>query len=358
MENKIPVQLSKRVTSLRIILISFVIIRHNTIFTSGEPAVTSWIKEFISNGILYGNVALSFIFSGYFLAIKQHDYIDILRRKVRSLIIPYILWIVFYLLIYITLFHTNALHKYSQIIFKMDKWSIKNIVKMTLGYGAYLNTPALAPQMWFIRDLIILSVLYPIFIYLYDFRKKYSIALTLLIITAVGFLYGKGIFHKIGFHPILFFAAGIIFGMYQINFFELADRLKYFDLLVGITILVILNKLHPNFYPCFVPLLRLLSSLFWLKFSKYLIEHERIFSILKKLSAYSFFIYAVHFKIMVLAVQKIFYLAPDYIYNTEWGSMLMYIFAPLLTLGISLLTGIGVKKISPKFFSIITGGRT
>lgn len=358
MENTIPIQLSKRVTALRIILISFVIIRHNTIFTLGEPAVTSWIKEFFSNGMLYGNVALSFIFSGYFLAIKKHNYIDIVKRKFCSLIIPYILWTLFYFLVYIVLFHTNALHKYSQAIFKMDKWSLKNVVKMALGYGAYLNTPALAPQLWFIRDLIIFSVIYPVFMYLYDFRKKYCIAFTLTIITAMGFLYGKGLHCiRIGFYPILFFAAGIIFGMYKINFFELTDKLKYLDLVAGISILVIMNKVRPNLYPCFVPLLRFLSSLFWLKFSKYLVEHEKIFSKLKKLSVYSFFIYAVHFKILVLAIQKIFYLVPGSVYSTGGGSMLMYILAPVLTFGISLFLGIGVKKVAPKFFSIITGGR-
>lgn len=359
MENKIPIQLSKRVTSLRIILIFFVIVQHTTVFSPEEQFFTFWIKEFISNGMLYGNVALSFIFSGYFLAIKQHNYIDILKRKIRSLIIPYILWMLFYFLVYIILFHTNALHKYSQTIFKMDKWSLKNIVKIFLGYGAYLNTPTLAPQMWFIRDLIILSVLYPVFMYLYDFRKKYCIAFTLTIITAMGFLYGKGIFHKMGFYPIFFFSAGIIFGMYKINFFELADKLKYLDLLAGIIILVILNKLQSNIYPCFTPLLRFFSSLFWLKFSKYLIAHEKIFLALKKLSAYSFFIFAVHFKILVLAVQKIFSLSPDCIHNSGiFFNILMYIFAPLLTFGISLLIGIGVKKITPKFYSIITGGRT
>lgn len=360
MSDIVSVQTSKRVTALRIILIFLVIVRHNTVIIKDEPFITSWIKDFISNGLFYGNVALSFIFAGYFLSIKKHSYFSVVKRKFHSLVIPYVFWMVFYFLIYLIMFYIPRLHNIAKVFLKIDKWEDFNFdifVKIFIGYNNYYNLPNLAGQMWFLRDLIILSLMYPVIQYIFDFRKKYCVAFTLCIVVVIGFIFNKSIYYRLGLYPILFFSIGIICGLYKIEFFEIADKLRFLDLLVGIIILVSLNRINPQYIPCCVPLLRFISSLFWLKFSKILVENEKFYNPLKKLSAYSFFIYAIHYRLMVYIIQKIGSHIPEFIFNSGVFSIFWYVFAPILTLALSGSIGIAVKKIFPRFFSFITGGR-
>jgi len=78
------------------------------------------------------------------------------------------------------------------------------------------------------------------------------------------------------------------------------------------------------------------------------IEESKFFDIF----TFSFFIFAFHIP-MLTFVRKILFKFG----NTEFISFTIYIFAPLIVISASLLTGFFLKKTIPNFYKIISGGR-
>ena len=93
--------LSKRINSLRFLLIVFVVFIHNnpiTVNFSGGvetyiiPIYVKIIRELISNIIARIAVPLFFLISSYLLYSKESKFIPVLKKKSRSILLPYIIW--------------------------------------------------------------------------------------------------------------------------------------------------------------------------------------------------------------------------------------------------------------------------
>ena len=107
----IPEEISKRITSLRFLLIALVVFIHNN-FTlksiaesieNGGPdilfiqnAFGRWVQLFISEGIARCAVPLFFLFAAYLQGIKNDNYKTLLKKKSKSLFIPFIIWTAIY----------------------------------------------------------------------------------------------------------------------------------------------------------------------------------------------------------------------------------------------------------------------
>ncbi len=109
---KIDENTSKRITALRFLLIIFVVFIHNnftadsiaTSVANGNAApifnqgvVGKWIQLFISDGIGRGAVPLFMLFAAYLQAKKDDSYGVLLKKKAKSLLVPFVLWTAFYI---------------------------------------------------------------------------------------------------------------------------------------------------------------------------------------------------------------------------------------------------------------------
>ena len=104
----VPRETSKRITSLRFLLAMLVVFIHNNFTTEqiresiaiggrhilfNQSIAGAWIQHFISGGIASAAVPLFFLFAAYLQAMKNDPYKIMLKKKSRSLLVPYILWI-------------------------------------------------------------------------------------------------------------------------------------------------------------------------------------------------------------------------------------------------------------------------
>ena len=104
----IPKETSMRITSLRFLLAIFVVFIHNN-FTVEYIAqlveqgaediyfkpniVSEWIQLVITQGLAQCAVPLFFLFAAYLQARKADCYKTLLKKKLKTLVIPYVLWI-------------------------------------------------------------------------------------------------------------------------------------------------------------------------------------------------------------------------------------------------------------------------
>ena len=105
----IDINTSKRITSLRYLLAILVVFIHNnylisTVAESGEDLLFNqtifgeFIQLVISGGLAIGAVPLFLLFAGYLQIKKNDSYVILLKKRIHSLLIPYLIWIGIYLL--------------------------------------------------------------------------------------------------------------------------------------------------------------------------------------------------------------------------------------------------------------------
>ena len=102
---------SKRITALRFLLIVFVVFIHNNfttktiaeefektgVLTLFKPnAFSEWTQLFISQGIARCAVPLFFLFAAYLQAKKNDTYPTLLKKRAKSLLLPFVIWTAIY----------------------------------------------------------------------------------------------------------------------------------------------------------------------------------------------------------------------------------------------------------------------
>jgi surface polysaccharide O-acyltransferase-like enzyme len=162
--------LSKRINSLRFLLIVFVVFIHNYVtevnFSGGTeiyeiPLYVEKIRYLISQIIARVAVPLFFLISGFLLYIKETKYTTTLRKKCRTILLPYILWNILSIIFFFIAQSFSFTKPYfaNNIIrnFDLIDWIDVFIGKFTtLRQYQY----PLVYQFWFLRDLFILYLLY------------------------------------------------------------------------------------------------------------------------------------------------------------------------------------------------------
>ena len=177
---------------LRFPLAALVVLIHCNISKFLNPGMSQYllktsIVDMCSIGFTSFAVPLFFAISGYLFFYQIGDftmevYKHKLKRRVRTLLVPYIVWNLLALII----FTAKDLATGSDLTYPLSLnawWGIRDIGGSGmnwLGYNVHECTAPLQVPLWFVRDLIVLTLLSPL---LHFFLKKYS--KTLLLILAL-----------------------------------------------------------------------------------------------------------------------------------------------------------------------------
>lgn len=167
---RIPEEESRRISILKVWLSVMVVFIHmeNEISTGGAAAVNlpGWLDtlEFvISRAVSRCAIPAFFFLSAYLLYRKPFRWTQNIRKKVRSLLIPYVIMNTFWILVFFAGQHIPQLSAYfSREETMVGNWGI------TDWTGAYFGSPSndwcpLLYPLWFIRNLFILNLLAPAF---------------------------------------------------------------------------------------------------------------------------------------------------------------------------------------------------
>ena len=347
--NLISEETSKRINSLRFLLAVLVVFKHNCyrlVFSStydvvfNQSNIGDWIQIFISYGLAHCAVPLFFLFAAFIQVKKADPYKILLKKKSKSLVIPYIIWISIYFFLYVLT---------SKEIVNSRWWDIKNIIHYFFGFTEINGgAPLAAGQFWFVRDLIIFTVFSPFIIY---FIKK----MRFLVILCF-FIFAESITIKYAaksLEGLFFYTLGLYWGLYDFDLFKFVDRIKFWEILpiYFFTEIFINTK-----WPAGNQIILLFSvCIIVLKLSKYLVSNENVYKKLSFLSNYSFFLYAIHMPIMLSLFQSLWiHIFPM---KNTFFCLFEYFGVSFLIVFVGTLAGIVLKKFCRPIYNILNGGR-
>ena len=337
--------ISKVITNLRFPLMLGVVLIHNVLIEPAEAAregmlLVAFVIEFLSHQFVAPCVPLFFFISGYLFFLKfgdrfhAIDYRTQLKKRVRTLLIPYIFWNL------VVLGYFALLHKFVPSLINPEFNNVYQFSTME-WIRSFWDFPGGQPicyQFWFLRDLMLAVIISPIIFMAMKYGRWY------LMVLLVALYVGKSTLFPYQM-MLTFFSLGASFAIHRYDFVAVATKCVIPSaILFGI--LAITTSLNPEWGGRGLIIVTGSIVFIWIA--------SRLRLINSNLAESGFFIYAFHgFPILLLSKVLVSVLHPN---NTiAWLGCYIGCFVAIVFL--SLILYIGLKRFFPKFTAIITGGR-
>lgn len=317
---------------------------------------TTLIRDFISGGLASITVPLFFFMSGflffYNLDWSSHNYLKKLKTRIKTLLLPFLLWNIFYLAII-------ALAQNIPLISTYFAGGIPHIIDS--GVLEYINLiigidrHPIGFQFWYVRDLIIIIVLTPVF----HLMHKRTAFIFLAIFFAIWF---SGIWpaNILSIVPsattVFFFYAGTVLAIKKKTPFMFD---KYNSLLISICLVAFITEALLHGQTAVQPWLHRIGMVFGIfatfSVTKYLLKREKLKILFLWLGMSSFFVFAFHEPLMSF-IQRL--VLKQYVPSNDILILFFYFAIPIVVICTSVLIYKYLNKLLPKFTQIITGSRS
>lgn len=328
--------------------------------TVHEPMTfTTFFEYFTANGLFRFRIPMLFIISGYLFALGDtKPYPQRIGKRARTLLLPYLLWSAIGLALTFLLQQNHFTAQFvreAQIDQMGDNRSYAEI-----GWSGMLPRWLLVPvsfQLWFLRCLFMYNLLYPLirFAVLRIPYIWFPIVIFLWLTTFGAYLVeGEGLFFfslgiwvaKKNFNienPPRWLNLKLIFPMFLL--YCTSKTVIAFYMADGLASFIILSLLHK------VTVFTGLVSV-WYGADKlvHYLMNKKWFS---KTTAFSFFIYGLHVPLICYATRFAF----RYVDFIPSYRLVVYLLLPLVVAGICVAAGALARKVLPKAYSVLTGGR-
>lgn len=305
-----------------------------------------FVQSLISNGVTRIAVPLFFIFSGFLFFIKfdqkAPDFSAKIRKRVKSLFIPYIIWSVLGIILYLILQSIPATQSFfiNQRIVDFDLLSLTKTLFIT----------PIPYQLWFIRDLFV-TVFFSKVWYILLKNLKWGLLILVLLLWLCDFESFNN-----ALEALLFFLTGSYIALYSksTTTYIGKQRTVYFLFLWALFLLAKIGFLYFNASTILVTLLNKISILtgiiaVWNSYDYFSNDKQSNSS----WYGITFFIYAFHEPVLTFFKKGLFFALG----TSESQYFLVYFVAPILTIGLSYVMGQFLKKHFNFIYEIITGGR-
>ena len=339
----------------RMIAVCFIHV-HQQVLIDMHPSVAAHSIFFLITQILARlAVPLFFIISGYYFFYNKNSqecifnkeiYILKLKKRIRTLLIPYLFWNFVVLCIY-----------FAGYLFVRHTWM--SPIQVLSAFCYYKGTNAtIAFQFWFIRDLMIVCIISPILYFLLKKGKLLTLLLLLVLWMSPLELFP---FSKVA---VFFFSLGAFFSINGRNIIKDIARLPKYPLylLTGVfmiadlllneqpatTVHVVTNNIYVHNVFILLGIATVLSII------SECFRVGKLKNVNKQLANASFFLFAVH----PLPLSQILNKLPAMVLShNDFTFFIIYLLSVPLIAVISVWVYNFLKKRFPKFTAIITGGR-
>lgn len=349
---EITPEISARIKLLRLPLIIGIVTLHSTINAVGYA--DQFFQTFISG--TWGGSAVSFLFiiSGFLFFrnfnLSLNSYLEKLKSRFWTLLVPYLFWNLALLAIVIIVLNIPATSSLIQGHFKeyIKDYSFANLIDCLIGYR---NGYPISYHFWYVRDLIAMVILSPVFLLVA--RKIPYLGLALfaapwLLKLKFGFIY----FQWMG--PA-FFYLGCLIAVQKLDLTWITRRKK---LIIGIylamaVVLAIIqtSDIEILFHP-FQCCTRIVGTMaIWCASD---LVAGKLQKVCLNLSGLAFFVYAAH-EPTVTAFKEVF----ERVSKTPNSITVMVQYLLIFTLAtlVTLAAGSFLQRYTPKFFQVITSAR-
>lgn len=329
------------------------------------------IRICFSHVITHVAVPIFYLISGYlfFFRLKDFDfrrgYLEKIKSRLHTLVIPYILWNLISILSIVALqvgtfflkgeplsniFNYFQKNGWFHLFWDCNIWGEDQLNWIGLA------TPGTGPSdlpLWFLRDLIVVVLITPILYWLIKHWRHYFIWI-------LGFCYISGIWPNIPglrITAVFFFCIGAYFSISRKNLVEEFKRAKLSSYILGMLFMIatvwydgksttIGNFIYPFWIITGVCIIFNLAVSF--------VKSGRL-KVCFLLSKSSFFIFATH-TILVLPFCTVV-CTKVLSWNNPLVLTIRYFIVPFLAVGICLLLFYLMEKYTPKLLGVLTGNR-
>lgn len=333
--------------------VAVVILHYSTTLIVDATGPLKVICIFFQEGVCRLAVPCFFFISGYlfFQQLQKWDWSiwkKKIRRRIRTLLVPYLLWNLIDLIAYwlYSLAHGNDItlieHFFNVGGLRLF-WSINGGIPISVR-GIPLDGP-----LWFIRDLMYFTVFSPLLYWFLTKTKQYGISIFCLVFLCVPGILPEG---------FIFFLIGAFLQINDNNISKLLWPRRYFLYFFACFFLITLSLFHDSMY-----LGRLLKNLFLFTgigavfcLSANFLLDEKI-TLLPFLIRSGFFIFSTH-EILILrqlAIPISLFLFPE---SGQIWSCIRFFLTPAITVFICLLLYYVMGVFFPRTTSILTGSRS
>lgn len=335
-------------------------------------AVYDYIRLFFSVVIARSAVPIFFIISGYLLFLKMEEYnkvvyISKLRKRLHSLVIPYLSWILL-LILWTLMFKIGGIllhgkpwtgileyfqeNGYLHMLWDCSVWEERTT---WLGIETHNSGPVLLP-FWYMRDLIMMVVISPV---IYWFIKKtkiiFIISLLAIYVFDIRVSWMSGTFTCAS----LFFSLGAYFAIKKQDFTDVLWKWKKIICPVAIALMIYQtytgSAMGDEISKMIHPWLVIFQSFALIQLASALCKYPKLYGMNKKLARTSFFIYALHPFILYNIISIINKVMP--MMDTWYVMTFNYLSAPLLCVGICIGIYWMLQKLIPEVLGVIVGER-
>lgn len=341
---------SEVITWLRFPLIFFIILLHcyTTVRMPGEHEI--YFKTLYPFSLWLGETGVPgfFFISGFLFFLSKKSYQQKLNTRFHTLLIPYLLWNAILLGLYILLFIIGYPQDINGV--NIANYTFIDYLRTFWDRGSYDNgnfVPILCP-FWYIRNLIIMSILSPLFYYIIKYVRE-----VFLVAVAIWWLLTPH--NAFISQTILFFCFGAYYSILNKNPLEIFYNNKKlllalcFAFAIGdivvhtISITPINLQIHRLALIFNIPALLIIAD--------YCCQHG--FSS-KLLPNAAFIVFCVHYPIVVVMRKVCATKLGD---ASDLIHIPLYFVCVIITTGISLLIYMLMDRYMPKIKNILSGNR-
>ena len=330
----ITTELSKKISRLSLVASILVVILH---CYSKEYAAENtgsfgwWLQETLSHGIAYIAVPFFFIVFGFFLFNSRKSYGEKIVGRVKSLLLPYVLWSL------IALGLTFFVTRFARVQIYTFEWTS---IKWWLEILGVTCEPKFAFHLWFVKSIFIATILSPLLSWLLTEFKIFVPIVAMLI-----FLFVRSLPYSFTC-ALVFVSLGAYFSLYPTKG---PIRLSLWqNLVVGLLWLAMLFASWS--FPCLSNLAKITGLVFFWFIYDNLLPYFKFN--LPNISVSSFFIYCAHFPLLPyvkLPLSKLPFIADHF--------MIIYILTPIILISMLIFMEYILTRIAPKVCATLKGGR-
>lgn len=324
------------------------VIYAHTFYWENQPfAINSFIQSFIGLGIVKRiAIPLFFAISGYLFFLKTDkglvSVIKKMKSRVRSLLLPYILWNIWFELVYVLLYFTPQISSFvnSDIVEKIINQNVWTTLVMVFWEPGGFH-------LWFIKYLFLVILCTPILYYSLKKIPELTVILTSSICLITNNIDGFWL-------ALMWFSIGGYLAIKKRNLlFVPLPIVKYgciLALLIDAT--CIGAQLYINPVIQFLFMILGVGGAWWgvdcmIKTSLTNMEW------LNKLCGYTFFIYLFH-EPTLNVLKK---LPPVFLGQSQWVYLGCYLVVPWVMILLAVGVGALIKRVAPTTYGILVGGR-